>query len=682
MVVAVEDLHWIDKTSEEFLGYLIDSMAQSRILLILLYRPEYSHRWSSKTYYSKIGLAQLTLESSAELISAILENAEVAEELKELILNRAAGNPLFMEEFTHTLLENGAIEKIDDRFALSRKLEDIQVPDTIQGIIAARLDRLEENLKRTMQVASVIGRDFAFRILKTITGMQQELRSYLLNLQGLELIYEKSLFPELEYIFKHALTQEVAYSSLLIQRRKEIHEKVGHAIEDIYADRLQEFYEMLAYHYSRSDSFESAYRYCKLAGEKAAGNYSHWEAYGFYKDARNLLDKLPPTEKNKKRKIEVLRLMTLPIIFLGYPVEVLEMLQEGEMLSKALGDEYHLARFYRILGLYYTFRGNPQLGIKYVESALEKTRTVQDVDLLSGLVFTLAFSYITSGEYYKLADIAPNVIDLIEKSKRKTDFFDTNANVYSILCTQCGFSMGLLGNFKEGRNTLEKGLRTASEINHLLTSVFVEFYYSLFFTFRGEWETAKVHFQKSINFSEEAKYDVMSGISWSYLGYVNSMLEDSKVGKRHAEKGLELFRVSGMESLLSFIYNNLGWICQNLGDLKNAQSHTEEALRLSQKNGEKLIEGISWILLGRILGKQEPHQVERNANHILKGMEILQELKLKAIYCQGYLFLGELYLNGGEQEKAKNNLKRAEDLFQEMGMDYWSARAKEVMERF
>jgi len=140
-------------------------------------------------------LTQLTIESSAELISAILQDGRVAPELKELILNRAAGNPLFMEEFTHTLLENGSIERRDNRFVLSRKIDDIQVPDTIQGIIAARMDRLEENLKRTMQVASVIGRDFAFRILKTFTGMQQELRSYLLNLQGLELIYEKSLFP-------------------------------------------------------------------------------------------------------------------------------------------------------------------------------------------------------------------------------------------------------------------------------------------------------------------------------------------------------------------------------------------------------------------------------------------------------------------------------------------------------
>ena len=136
------------------------------------------------------------------------------------------------------------------------------------------MDRLEDNLKRTIQVASVIGKDFAFRILQTITGMKEELKSYLLNLQGLEFIYEKSLFPELEYVFKHALTQEVAYNSLLQKRRTEIHEKIGRAIEDLYAERLEEFYEMLAYHYSKSENSEKAYQYLKLSGNKASKNYS------------------------------------------------------------------------------------------------------------------------------------------------------------------------------------------------------------------------------------------------------------------------------------------------------------------------------------------------------------------------------------------------------------------------
>jgi class 3 adenylate cyclase/tetratricopeptide (TPR) repeat protein len=277
LVLAIEDLHWIDTTSEEFLTYLIRWLANTKILLILLYRPEYTHTWGSKSYYNKIGVDHLSTGTSAELVQSILEGVEVVPELKELILSRTGGNPLFMEEFTHSLLEDGSIQRKGSQYALSRKVSDIQVPNTIQGIIAARMDRLEDNLKRTMQVASVIGKEFAFRILQTITGMREELKSSLLNLQGLEFIYEKRLFPELEYIFKHALTQEVAYNSLLLQRRKEIHEEIGRAIEALYSERLEEFYEILAYHATAAGQKERALDYLIRASERAGRAAAHRE---------------------------------------------------------------------------------------------------------------------------------------------------------------------------------------------------------------------------------------------------------------------------------------------------------------------------------------------------------------------------------------------------------------------
>jgi class 3 adenylate cyclase/tetratricopeptide (TPR) repeat protein len=294
IILVVEDLHWIDKSSEEFLSYLIEWLANTHILLILLYRPEYTHPWGSKSYYTKLGLTQLTSQSSAELIRAVLYDCEIEPQLETLILNRAAGTPLYIEELTHSLLENGSIQREKDQCFLAIAPQDIQVPDTIQGIIAARMDRLEDNLKRTMQVASVIGRDFAFRILHTITGLRDELKTYLLNLQGLEFIYERSLFPELEYIFKHALTQEVAYHSLLHKRRKEIHGKIGKAIEQIYAERLEEFFEMLAYHFDQGQVWDKAVKYRVRAGLKARHNYSIQAAMDNFNRAKEILEKHDP----------------------------------------------------------------------------------------------------------------------------------------------------------------------------------------------------------------------------------------------------------------------------------------------------------------------------------------------------------------------------------------------------
>jgi class 3 adenylate cyclase len=285
LILAVDDLHWIDKTSEEFLSYLIESLVNTHILLIILYRPEHTHTWGSKSYYSQIGLNQLTSQSSAELIRAILYDCEVEPALESFILDRSAGTPFFIEELTRSLLENGSIQREKNLCCLARAPQDIQVPDTIQGIIAARMDRLEDNLKRTIQVASVIGKHFAFRILQTITGVKENLKPNLLKLQGLEFIYEKSLFPELEYVFKHALTQEVAYNSLLQKRKTEMHEKIGKAIEELYAESLEEFYEVLAYHYSKSENSEKANQYLKLSGNKATKSYSNSETAFFSTNA-------------------------------------------------------------------------------------------------------------------------------------------------------------------------------------------------------------------------------------------------------------------------------------------------------------------------------------------------------------------------------------------------------------
>ncbi|MEE4352867.1 MAG: hypothetical protein V2J25_08360, partial [Desulfatiglans sp.] len=592
-----------------------------------------------------------------------------------------AGNPLFMEEFTHTLLENGSIERKDEKYVLSGKASDIQVPDTIQGIIAARLDRLEENLKRTMQVASVIGRDFAFRILQTITGMREELKSYLLNLQGLEFIYEKNLFPELEYIFKHALTQEVAYNSLLLKRRKEIHASIGRAIEELYAERLEEFYEMLAYHYSGSDSLEKACRYSRLSGEKAAANYSHREALDFYKGTIDVLNKLPETAEIKKEKMEILYSMRTPLVLLGYPDGSLGLLKEGERLSKELGDERYLARFHSAMGVYYSAMGDPQLGVKYSEAAFNEARKNRDIELMVPLAFGLSVSYMPAGEYTKIVDMTPPVIDLIEKTEREYDSFYQGGNPYSQLCSYCGQSMGYLGAFDEGKAFLEKGLSHAKEMNNLIALGFVEMQYGYFCLTKGDWESSKEHFEKSIKYCDEAKIAFLSALSWSGQGYACSMLGDPGTGKRLAEKGLKIHRDSGVEMFLSLAHFLLGGIHIDLGDLKNARSFVQEALRLSQKNNEKSIEGFSWPLFGMISGKTEPLQIDKAEECILKGIEICKELKIKAHYSTGHLYLGQLYLDAGEKDKAVDNLKKAEGMFQEMGMDYWLTKTREVLGR-
>lgn len=680
LVLTIEDLHWIDKSSEEFLGYFIDWLAGARVLLILLYRPEYSHQWGSKTYYNRIGLDQLTMKSSVELIQAVLGQGEILPELRELILGRASGNPLFMEELTYTLLENGSIEKQDNLFVLSRKVSDIQVPDSIQGIIAARMDRLEDNLKRTMQVAAVIGRDFAFRILQSITDLREELKSCLLNLQGLEFIYEKQLFPELEYIFKHALTQEVAYNSLLLKRRKEIHEKIGQVIERIYAERLEEFYEMLAYHYSKSDNLVKTWQYLKLSGQKAAGNYSNWEAYNFFKEAISVLHNMPETEMNKKTQVDLLILLYYSMHNLMFPEGSLQFLEQGEKVSKEIQDTKSHIFFLSRISNYYAWKGEPELGAEYTEKAMIEAQKIQDIDTMADSISGLSVNYFVTGEHYKIIEFAPGILSLLEEKLNDSGLSEYELYQYSLINAHYGLSLGYLGAFKEGASFCRKAVNSVVDLKNPGSSGFIELIFGFFFNIKGDGISAKEQLLKSVENLSEANSAVI-GLAWSALGWSHYLLGDLETARVTMMRGIKINADAKIAFASSMQYLVLGMTYFDLGDLENTEQCFEKAIELSVKHKEKGFEGAARVWNGRLLGLKDVSKSDKAEEFITQGMGILDGLRLKTTYTWGRLFLGELYVNKGMREKALGNLKQAEDNYRDMGMDFWLDRTLEVLDR-
>jgi class 3 adenylate cyclase/tetratricopeptide (TPR) repeat protein len=681
LVLAVEDLHWIDKTSEDFLDYLIGWLANAKILLIILYRPEYTHPWGSKSYYNRLGLTQLSSKSSEELVQAILEGSKVEKDLKDLILQKTAGNPLFLEELTYTLVENDSILKKGDRYVLTVKPSDIEVPDTVQAIISARMDRLDDNLKRTMQVASVIGRDFAFRILETITGMREELKAHLLNLQNFEFIYEKNLFPELEYIFKHALIQEVAYNSLLSQKRKEIHANIGKAIEHIYSERLEEFYETLAYHYSKSEDLLKAYQYLHLSAEKAAGNHATTEAFGFCKEAVDILSLLPENKKNKEKKLQVLRLITIPMRFLGYPDGSLQFLQEGEALAKEMDDLKSGIIFSSRIGNYFTIKGgNPPLGVQYNEKNFHNAQSMNDLELLARTGWDLCASYIISGQPVKIINVAQKVIDLLETTKMKHESFGTGLNVYSALNAYCGLSLGYMGKFGEGRIFFENGVGFATEIKDETSLGLVEWMYGLFFNAKGDGKGAIEHCQNGIQYLKDVKYLIVLGLAWGCLGHGYLHLGDLETARKYIEKGLEVQSDAGVPWWKSTYFFLLSIVHYDSGRFKESQECIEKAVQSAKQNNEKQWEAYSRVWQGRILSKQETTHVDGTEEYLKQGITVLDSLEMQSFSAQGYFFLGEHYVGRGWGEKGLNELKKAEGMFQEMGMNYWLDKTREALE--
>jgi class 3 adenylate cyclase/tetratricopeptide (TPR) repeat protein len=306
LVVFLEDVHWMDKISEEFFTYLSRCIHGHPIMMLSAYRPEAVPSWAQGAHYQKLGLETLGLNSSIRLVMNLLGGLKLAPALEGRIAEKAGGNPFFMEEIVRELLERGDLVREENRYTCRRPLDQIEIPSTIQGVIAARMDRLSEDLKRTTQVASVIGRDFAYKILKSVMELGEELRGHLTNLVGLELLYEKTLYPELEYIFKHSLTQDVAYESLLKQRRQEIHGRIARAIEELYAEKLEPHYEILAHHWELSGNPEKAIEYLILAGEKSNRENAVQSARVFLKGALDLSQvykvSLEPSEEIRVRQ--------------------------------------------------------------------------------------------------------------------------------------------------------------------------------------------------------------------------------------------------------------------------------------------------------------------------------------------------------------------------------------------
>ena len=292
VVLVIEDLHWIDDPSEAALTALMDVVATIPVLCILSYRPGYTHSLGERTYYSRLALPHLPPEEGVTLIRGVLQVETLPPELGDLIANKAEGNPFYIEEVTRSLLENGLLCPVDGGYSLERPLDQIRIPDTIQEVILSRIDRLERQAREALQLAAVIGREFTVRLLKRIAELEEQLDGLLGDLKGVELIYESAYLPELAYMFKHALTQDVTYGTLLVKRRQELHRRIGAAIEDLYSDRLVEHFEVLAYHYAEGEDWPKALDYLVKAGDKSTAAYANQEGLDYYAQALEVCELL------------------------------------------------------------------------------------------------------------------------------------------------------------------------------------------------------------------------------------------------------------------------------------------------------------------------------------------------------------------------------------------------------
>src|SRR5262245_31584568 len=342
LVLVIEDLHWIDTSSEECLNAMLDAVAGVPLLLLVTYRIGYTPPFGSRSFYTTLTLHSFSEAETLAMAGHVLGTAQFPTELQTALMDKAEGVPLFIEEVTKTLLDLGVLQREDGSYRLVKRLSEVHVPDTIQGIIMARLDRLGDDAKRTVQMASVIGRQFLVRLLARVAGLSERLDGLLRELQALEIIYEQGLVPEPVYIFKHAVIQDVAYHSLLLQRRKALHRAVGEAIEELYQDRLEEHYAELAHHFTQGEVWEKALHSCRQAGAQAVARSAYRDAVAYFEQALAALQHLPESHDTLAQAID-LRIDLRQVLYpLGQFERLLGYLREAEALAMALGDQLRL----------------------------------------------------------------------------------------------------------------------------------------------------------------------------------------------------------------------------------------------------------------------------------------------------------------------------------------------------
>jgi tetratricopeptide (TPR) repeat protein len=577
----------------------------------------------------------------------------VATELAGLILGRAGGNPLFVEELTHSLVENGSIHKKERQFVLARRSSEIAVPDTVQGIIAARMDRIEEDLKRTMQVASVIGREFTYRILHSITGMKDDLKTSLLNLQGLEFIYEKQLFPELEYIFKHALTQEVAYNSLLLKRRKEIHEKIAQAIEQLYSERLEEYHELLAYHYVRSDNKEKAVHYLDLANQKAARATAVSDAKAFFDEAMRILDLLPDHSENRERRISMLVNQWIVAEQLFQLVEYRELLTRYMPLASGVSKP----------GLEGAFYGR----LAYSEFLLGSFKEASRIAAKAAPLCEGAGHYADAGQVHAVMGYACSYRGEFDSALASTRKALDNAEIqfqlpyYIRAACAAILAYTWLGRWKEAEETGVKALAVAREFSDNSQISFVAYNLSRVFDFKGDLDKAIEYGQLAVETAPTAGYRAW-GNAW--LGHALCRSGELEKGIKLLAVTLEVFEAGGFIPSQLHTKQCLGEGYFLAGANEKAKQIIEDVLRIANRSGARWYAGGAHRLLGELALKTESPQA---LPYLQEAVSISKEIKAENELALAYSGIGRYHKQQGDTEKAREYLMKALEIFERLG---------------
>jgi class 3 adenylate cyclase/tetratricopeptide (TPR) repeat protein len=668
VVVIFEDLHWVDTETQALLDSLVASLPAARLLMLVNYRPEYQHGWGSKTYYTQLRLDALPAESAGELLEALLGTDPALTPLKELLTARTSGNPLFLEESVRTLVETRALSGVRGAYRLTQPVEAIRVPATVQSILASRIDRLPLDEKRLLQSAAVIGKDVPSALLQGITGAPEEdLRRGLAHLQAAEFLYEKSLFPDLEYTFKHALTHDVAYESLLQDRRRDLHAKVVDTIETLYSDRLTEQIERLAHHAFRGEVWEKALGYLHQAAAKAFARSANREAVAYLQQALVAIEHLPESRLTLEQAIDLRFDLRNSLFPLGELDAMLTTLREAERLATALDDRRRLAWVSVYMSQYQWVTGHLTDARASGERAGAIAETLGDSALQAVANYYAGAACFSSTDYRDAERFLRRAIDALEGDLSRERF--GLAGFPSVMARWLlASSLAECGEFTEALIRGQEAVRLGDEVRHPYSLILACWGLALVYALKGELSHASVQLERALALCREWTVPILSPFTSGFLGYLHTLSGRVTEGLSSLQQATKDQEASGLALYQSRLMVWLGETLLLADQPEAAIAHAERTLALSRERGERGVEAQAYWLLGEVASSREPLDAEIAEGHYRQALTLASALSMRPLSAHCHAGLAKLYRRAGNDTSAQEHLGMATAMYREMAM--------------
>jgi predicted ATPase len=659
-VTFLEDLHWFDGGSEAFLEAIVEALPSTHSLVLLNFRPEYHAPWMQRSYYQQLPLLPLGPEAIGELLRDLLGRDPTVAALGDRIRDRTGGNPFFIEEVVQALAETGSLEGAKKAYRLVRPAAELRLPATVQAVLAARIDRLAEREKQVLETAAVIGREFTEPVLRRVVELGEiDLSTTLEKLTSSEFVYEEMLYPQAQYTFKHALTQEVAYNSLLNERRLTLHERVGEAIESTFAGRLDEHLSELAHHYSHSRNTKKAIEYSQRAGERAVQLSANAEAIRHLTTALKLLETLPDGPEHVEQELALRMALTVPLLTTkGYSdSEVKDTYARARELCSRAGETPRLFPVLHGLWFFNLTRGDLGSARELANHLLDLGETVREPSLLAVAHFDLGNTLLFAGEFAPACDQFDKGLRLYDSETHGSLAFIYGQDPGVLSITQLAFTLWLLGYPDRALAKSDEGIAMARDLGHPFSLAIALHMRGTVHQLRREPQLAESREDAVIALSAERELSFWSWWASIIRGWAVAQQKEGAEGVAQIREGLAAVRTGGTELSLPWGLALLAEALGNEGQTENALTLLDDGLAVAAKNGDLLYEAELYRLRGELLLAASRAENDSEAETCFRhAIEIARRQQAKSWELRTVMSLSRFLQSQGKKDEARRML--------------------------